>query len=101
MKITSLPIVPRPLAQQAREAVDVSSDGRGGWQGLWSLMSGIHALALVDQVVVSVASFATMVTIGRFTDPSQLGAYAIGISVLASSFTIQGSLITLPYSIQQ
>jgi O-antigen/teichoic acid export membrane protein len=64
-------------------------------------VSGIHALALVDQVVVSVASFATMVTIGRFTDPSQLGAYAIGISVLASSFTIQGSLITLPYSIQQ
>jgi O-antigen/teichoic acid export membrane protein len=29
-----------------------------------------------------------------------LGAYAIGISVLASAYTMQGSLITLPYSIQ-
>ena len=57
-------------------------------------------MALVDQVVVSAASFLTTVAIGRHTDPSQLGAYAIGISVLASAFTIQGSLITLPYSIQ-
>ena len=57
-------------------------------------------MALVDQVVVSAASFLTTVAIGRYTDPSQLGAYAIGISVLASAFTIQGSLITLPYSIQ-
>jgi O-antigen/teichoic acid export membrane protein len=104
MRITSLPIVPRPLAQPPRVGAGGSTDrveGRGAWQGLLSLISGIHALALADQVVVSAASFLTTVTIGRFTDPSQLGAYAIGISVLASSFTIQGSLITLPYSIQQ
>jgi O-antigen/teichoic acid export membrane protein len=75
--------------------------GRRRWLSLFSLISGIHALAVVDQVVVSAASFLTTVTIGRFSDPSQLGAYAIGISVLASSFTIQGSLITLPYSIQR
>src|ERR1700681_2569092 len=104
MRITSLPIVPPPLAQPPRVGAGGSTDrveGRGAWQGLLSLISGIHALALADQVVVSAASFLTTVTIGRFTDPSQLGAYAIGISVLASSFTIQGSLITLPYSIQQ
>jgi O-antigen/teichoic acid export membrane protein len=65
------------------------------------LISGVHTLALADQAVVSAASFLTMVIIGRGTDSSQLGAYAIAISVLASSFTIQGSLITLPYSIQR
>src|ERR1700694_915406 len=103
MRITSLPIVQRPLAQPPRAGAGGSTDrveGRGAWRGLLSLVSGIHVLALLDQVVVSAASFLTTVTIGRFTDPSQLGAYAIGISVLASSFTIQGSLITLPYSIQ-
>ena len=104
MRITSLPILPRSLAQQPRVAAAGSTDQvqqRGAWQSLFSLISGIHALALADQVVVSAASFLAIVTIGRFTNPSQLGAYAIGISVLASSFTIQGSLITLPYSIQQ
>src|SRR5579859_615810 len=79
-------------AEQARLA--------GRWRRLLSLVSGVHALALVDQVVVSAASFATTVTIGRYTDASELGAYAIAISILASAFTIQGSLITLPYSIQ-
>jgi len=104
MRTTSLPAVPRPVAQQPHIAATSSTDpvqGRGAWQGIFTLISGIHALALADQVVVSAASFLTTVTIGRFTDPTQLGAYAIGISVLASSFTIQGSLITLPYSIQQ
>ena len=103
MKTTSLPTAPTPPAQQACVPADAGAQragNRGVWQGLWSRISGVHALALVDQVVVSAASFLTTVTIGRFTDPSQLGAYAIGISVLASSFTIQGSLITLPYSIQ-
>src|SRR5258705_6321412 len=71
------------------------------WSRLLRFVSGVHVLALTDQAVVSAASFLTMVIIGRATDPSQLGAYAIAISVLASCFTIQGSLITLPYSIQR
>src|SRR3979411_722313 len=71
------------------------------WPRLLRFVSGVHVLALTDQAVVSAASFLTMVIIGRATDPSQLGAYAIAISVLASCFTIQGSLITLPYSIQR
>jgi O-antigen/teichoic acid export membrane protein len=104
LSVTSLPTAPSPSARQAQTAADGGSGGvqrRGGWQGFLSLISGIHALALVDQVVVSAASFLTTVIIGRFSDPSQLGTYAIGISVLASLFTIQGSLITVPYSIQR
>jgi len=71
------------------------------WLLLPRFISGAHVLALADQGVVSAASFLTTVIIGRWTDASQLGIYAIGISVLASSYTIQGSLITLPYSIQR
>jgi O-antigen/teichoic acid export membrane protein len=68
---------------------------------LLARVRGTRVLALSDQAVVSAASFLTTVIIGRGTDPSQLGAYAIAISILASLFTIQGSLITLPYSIQR
>jgi hypothetical protein len=70
------------------------------WLSFPRVISKVHVLALADQVAVSAASFLTTVIIGRCTDPSQLGAYAIGISVLASAYTMQGSLITLPYSIQ-
>lgn len=70
-------------------------------RGILQRIRGVQVLALADQAIVSAASFFTTVIIGRCTDPSQLGAYAIAISVLASLFTIQGVLITLPYSIQR
>ena len=62
---------------------------------------GAHVLALADQVVVSGASFLATVVIARSTDSIQLGAYAIGVSLLASVLTVQESLILLPYSIQR
>jgi O-antigen/teichoic acid export membrane protein len=74
---------------------------RKPWPGLSRLASGTHALALADQAVVSGASFLTTVMIGRWTDASQLGAYAIGYSILVSSLAVQESLISLPYSIQR
>jgi hypothetical protein len=58
-------------------------------------------LALADQAVVSGASFLATVLISRWTSPSQLGLYAIGISVLISMISIQDSLISLPYTIQR
>ena len=71
------------------------------WLDLFRLVSGARVLALVDQAVVSATSFLTTVIVGRCTYPSQLGIYAIAISVLSSLFTIQGSLISHPYSIQR
>jgi O-antigen/teichoic acid export membrane protein len=65
--------------------------------GTW----GTHALALADQAIVSGASFLTTVLIARWTFPSELGLYSIAISLLISSFAIQESLISLPYTIQQ
>ena len=64
------------------------------------LMSGIHVLGWADQAVVSITSFFLLVMIGRWTDPEQLGIYAIGVSVLALLIATQESLITRPYSIQ-
>src|ERR1700674_3835450 len=101
---STLPIAETTPASRTSVAADAST-GRAerswAWPGLLRLISGIHVLALADQAVVSATSFVTTVLVGRYTDPSQLGAYAIAVSVLASLFTIQGSLITLPYSIQR
>ncbi len=63
------------------------------------LMSGNHALGWADQAIVSATSFLLFVMIGRWTDPQQLGAYAIVISVLALLAATQESIITRPYSI--
>ena len=64
-------------------------------------ISGTHALALADQAVVSGASFVTAVLISRWTSPTQLGFYSIGISLLVSLVTVQDSLVARPYAIQR
>ena len=62
---------------------------------------GTQALALADQAVVSGASFLTTVLIGRWSDASELGVYALATSILASSLAMQESLVSLPYAIQR
>ena len=57
-------------------------------------------LGIADQLVVSATSFATMLIIARWTNASELGLYAVGISAIAILLTVQDSLITRPYSIQ-
>lgn len=59
-----------------------------------------HVAAWIDQAVVSGASFLALVLLGRWTGPDQLGAYAIGMSVLTLLMSAQHSLITRPYSIK-
>lgn len=68
--------------------------------GLPRFVSGTHVLALADQAVVSGVSFLASVMIGRWTDPGELGAYAIAISLLVSALAIQEALISLPYAIR-
>jgi O-antigen/teichoic acid export membrane protein len=86
------------------KASTTQQETRGSWVNLlltyWGTW-GTHALALADQAVVSGASFLTTVVIGRWTFPSQLGVYSIGISLLISSLVIQESLILVPYTIQR
>lgn len=58
-------------------------------------------LALVDQGIVSATSFLTSLLIGRYAGASQLGLYAIGVSVLASVFTLHGALLAQPYAVHR
>ncbi len=103
MKIVSLPIAAIAPSWPAGERPDASGEENRvrKWWNYLRAASGTHALAVTDQVVVSATSFLTMVMIGRWSDPNQLGAYAIGYSVLASFLAIQESLISLPYAIQR
>lgn len=75
---------------------------RGGrWSVLAQIVFGTHFLALADQAVVSGTSLLSTVLVGRWTVPSQLGVYTIGLSILASLLAVQDALVLLPYSIQR
>ncbi|MGY4427490.1 O-antigen/teichoic acid export membrane protein [Bradyrhizobium sp. JR6.1] len=71
------------------------------WAAIMSIIFGTHALALADQAVVSGTSLMSTVLVGRFTQPSQLGIYAIGLSVLGFVLAVQDALILMPYTIQR
>jgi O-antigen/teichoic acid export membrane protein len=62
---------------------------------------GTPVIALIDQGVVSGASFLTTIMVGRWTSPGQLGLYSVGVSALVASLAIQDSLVSLPYTIQR
>ena len=51
--------------------------------------------------MVSCASFLTTIMIGRWTNPIELGLYAIGVSTLQAFLTVQATLISLPYTVQR
>lgn len=72
-----------------------------GWRRLVRLVSRGPVLACADQAVVSATSFLTLIMMAWWTDPSQLGAFAIGLSVLGVSLAIQHSLVSMPYAIQR
>jgi O-antigen/teichoic acid export membrane protein len=67
---------------------------------LWAA-SGEHLFALIDQAVVSGASFLSTVIVGRWGHSSELGTYSIAISVLVSLVVTQESLVAWPYTIQR
>jgi O-antigen/teichoic acid export membrane protein len=69
--------------------------------GLMGIVFGAHSLALADQLIVSGASLLSTVIVGRWTMPSELGIYTIGLSVLGSLIAVQDALILLPYAIQR
>jgi O-antigen/teichoic acid export membrane protein len=92
---------PEPLLARKGAARAARSEKTDVWTRARRIVSETHALALVDQAVVSAVSFLTMVVIGRATSPSELGVYALGTSLLIWLLMSQESLITLPYTVQQ
>jgi O-antigen/teichoic acid export membrane protein len=71
------------------------------WKRELDLVSLEPALAVADRVVVNGTWFFTVLLIARYSDASQLGVYAVGISVLAALVALQDSLIFQPYTIER
>ncbi len=99
MRVASAPAQGTPAAASGVSPTKMS--GRGLWGRLRGIVSGEELLTLINQAVVSAASFLTTIIIARFTTPSELGLYSIGLSVLASCLCIQEALISTPYAVQR
>src|SRR5271169_1885288 len=57
------------------------------------LVSREHILALADQAIVSASGFLTTLLIARWSDSTQLGVYALGLSLVLSLLAFQDSFI--------
>jgi O-antigen/teichoic acid export membrane protein len=55
--------------------------------------------ALIDQAVVSGASFLTAVMVGRLAGEQQLGLYSLGFTLVVLACGIQESLVLIPYTV--
>jgi O-antigen/teichoic acid export membrane protein len=53
----------------------------------------------IDQAVVSVTNLMMLLALGRWSDISDVGYFAIAASVLAVAIAVQDSLVTRPYTI--
>lgn len=65
------------------------------------LVSREHILSLADQSIVSATGFSTTFLIAHWSGPTQLGIYALGLTLLLSVVAFQESLILQPYQIQR
>ena len=97
------PMLPRAQGTIALAANASTAEAKKKWARtkVVEIVSGTHALALADQAVVSGTSFLTTVLVGRWVEPSALGAYSIAISLLFSLWCVQESLISFPYTVQR
>src|SRR6266542_117480 len=75
MRVASAPAQGTPAAASGVSPTKMS--GRGLWGRLRGIVSGEELLTLINQAVVSAASFLTTITIARFPTPSELGLYSI------------------------
>jgi O-antigen/teichoic acid export membrane protein len=55
--------------------------------------------AIADQGVLSGSNFLTTIVVGRLCGASQLGAYALGVTLLVLLGGLQNSLILSPYTV--
>lgn len=72
---------------------------RLSWQRLTTSISGLGAITIADQVVVSGIRFVTTVIMGRTCGPTQLGAYSVGFAFLVFGGCFVDSLLARPYSV--
>jgi O-antigen/teichoic acid export membrane protein/tRNA A-37 threonylcarbamoyl transferase component Bud32 len=94
----------QPAASAPAQRTPAAADGvskRQGQEGGLGASLRAHILALADQGLVSATSFLTTVIVGRSTQPSELGLFAIGLALLVSCLGIQEALISTPYAVQR
>lgn len=73
--------------------------GRGLW-ALWRSASARRGfLGVLDQAANSIASFATVVILGRCASQHELGVYSLALTPLLLLTNMQAELITAPYTV--
>jgi O-antigen/teichoic acid export membrane protein len=61
--------------------------------------SASGALALIDQVILGAANFATLLLLGRLAGADELGLFSLVMSVFYLILAVQESLVTIPYTV--
>ena len=67
---------------------------------LLALLRSRPVQSLVDQAVVSGTSFLVLLLLGRWSEPSEVGTYAIILSLAMLTISVADSLVMRPYTIR-
>lgn len=73
---------------------------RSGISTLVQLISSRAARSVIDQGAISVASFLTMVVLGRYAGEIELGRYALAFTTLWLSASIPNTLVWIQFAIR-
>lgn len=92
-------VFPSPLIVEASSEKG-QPDAQTSWTKCARVVAGSRFLGLADQTIVSGTSFLSTVLIARAGDPSELGIYAVSISILTILLSVQETLVLTPYSVQ-
>lgn len=74
---------------------------RGAAEAIGHLRQSVReiGMAIADQGIVSLTSFATTIVVGRSAGPAVLAHYALGVTSLLVVTTVQDALMSSPYTI--
>ncbi len=76
------------------------ADSENGWpSSLFDLLKHNKMLGIIDQGIVGLTSFATVVLLGRAVRAEELGIYSLALSVILFARMVQESAITAPYPV--
>lgn len=86
-------------SQRARFRISLLSGIRRRSSAVFGITARKGSFSLVDQVVVSGASFLTTVLVGRICGLEELATYSLGFSLVILILSVLETLIVLPYTI--
>lgn len=92
------PALPR-TSPDARPAPRYLSSGPKWLRGVGRWLGRATNLSILDQGIVSAASFLTTLLVGRIAGAEQLGIYALASTIAVMAAAIQTALVSIPYTI--